>query len=466
VSFEKISQPFQQRMDDVGLPREAVRSFLHHLRYLIEGGSGFLRESEIRPVPRLQDAGELEGNEPAGEEALGRTVIIKLNGGLGTSMGLEGPKSLIPVRRNLSFLDLIVRQVLNLRRKTGLEIPLVLMNSFRTQQASLEVLQRYPDLRTKDLPADFLQHRVPKVVLEDFRPARYSADRELEWCPPGHGDIYTALATSGTLDDLLEAGIEYAFISNADNLGAVIDPEILGWMVNRDLDFVMEAADRTSSDRKGGHLCLDRNDRLVLRESAQCHDSEKDYFQDITRHRYFNTNTLWVRLSALARLLRAHDGVLPLETIINRKTLDPRNDASVPVAHLETAMGSAISLFEKAAALRVPRSRFSPVKTTSDLLAVRSDAYALTEDFRIVQAVEGAHPPQISLDPRFYRMLSDFEERFSAGIPSLRSCKSLEISGDLFFGKGVLIEGRTRISVRRSPARVADGVRLSGDVFL
>src|SRR5438105_1204399 len=79
-------------------------------------------------------------------------------------------------------------------------------------------------------------------------------ESELEWCPPGHGDIYTALVTSGMLDALLDAGYEHAFVSNSDNLGAVLDPRILAWFAAERIPFLMEVADRTEADRKGGHI--------------------------------------------------------------------------------------------------------------------------------------------------------------------------------------------------------------------
>ncbi len=176
--------------------------------------------------------------------------------------------------------------------------------------------------------------------------------------------------------DAAGRGYRYAFTSNVDNLGATIEPAILGYFVAQGLPFMMEVADRTEADQKGGHLARRAaTGRLLLRETAQCPPSDTEAFQDITRHRYFNTNNLWINLDALADLLaRSEDGVaLPL--IRNSKTVDPRDPDSPPVYQLETAMGAAIELFDGAGAIRVPRSRFAPVKTTDDLLGVRSDAY-------------------------------------------------------------------------------------------
>ncbi len=157
----------------------------------------------------------------------------------------------------------------------------------------------------------------------------WEADPELEWCPPGHGDIYPALVASGLLERLLEQGYETAFVSNADNLGATLDPRILSWFRAQGLPFLMEVSRRGENDRKGGHLARRRADgQLVLRESAQTADEDEDAFQDITRHRFFNTNSLWIDLRALAAELEAEGGALPLPLIVNRKTVDPADPGS------------------------------------------------------------------------------------------------------------------------------------------
>jgi len=457
---------FVEKMKSAGLPRRAIESFVYHLGNLFSGATGTLREAEILPIPALPDSETFEAARPAGENMLSRVAVIKLNGGLGTGMGLAGPKSLLRVRGDLCFLDLIARQILELRRTVDHPVPLILMNSYRTRQASIEVLGKYPKLRISGMALDFLQNRVPKIREADFHPAEFPSDPAMEWCPPGHGDLYAALGSSGILNDLMAAGIEYAFVSNADNLGAVLDSGILGYMVENDIDFLMEAADRTSSDRKGGHLCIRRGEGLSLRESAQCAPEERAAFQDIERYRYFNTNNLWIHLPSLAALMDHYGGVLPLTTIFNRKTVDPADPGSEAVIQLETAMGDAISLFPNSAAVRVPRSRFSPVKSTSDLLAVRSDAYEMTPDFRVVQAAGRIRPPRIDLDPAYYRMLDDFELRFPAGAPSLRNCQSMEIRGNVFFGALVRVDGDVRITAGEEAVRIEDGSKLSGSVHL
>ncbi|HQF70708.1 MAG TPA: UTP--glucose-1-phosphate uridylyltransferase, partial [Promineifilum sp.] len=379
--------PFGQRMADQGLPDLFIAHFAHYYHKLRGGDDGLIAESDIRPVESLDNAERLSPHlARIGREAVGRTVIIKLNGGLGTSMGLTGPKSLLAVKEGLTFLDIIARQAI------AIGAPLVLMNSFATDQQSVAVLAHYPELRG-DLPLSFCQHKQPKVNVHDLSPAVWPDDPELEWCPPGHGDLYTALVTSGMLDRLLGAGYEYVFVSNADNLGAVLDPGILGYMVDKRLPFLMEVADRTEADRKGGHLARRPDGSLLLREIAQCPAGDLTVFQDIGRHRYFNTNNLWLHLPTLRDTLEANGHELDLPMIRNRKTVDPRDPDSTPVYQLETAMGSAIAVFDGAEATRVPRARFAPVKRTEDLLAVRSDAYVLTADHRVVLVDERSGVP-------------------------------------------------------------------------
>jgi UTP--glucose-1-phosphate uridylyltransferase len=428
------------KMRAEGLGDAAVQSFARQYERLRAGETGTLAEAGIEPVAELPDADEL--TEAASAELLDQAVVIKLNGGLGTSMGMTKAKSLLEVKDGRSFLDLIAEQVLDLRGRSGARLPLILMNSFATQADSLAALERYDDL-SAGLPADFVQNKVPKVRADDLRPAQWPGDPALEWAPPGHGDLYTALVTSGMLEALLGDGYRYAFVSNSDNLGAVLDPRILAWLAARGAPFLMEVADRTSSDRKGGHLARRRSDGgLVLREIAQTPDDDVDAFQDTSRHRYFNTNTLWVDLHALRDLLSAGDGVIDLPMIVNRKTVDPADKSSTPVIQLETAMGAAIGVFDGAAALRVPRSRFVPVKTTNDLLSLRSDAYVIGDGRAVHLAPErDGVPPFVDLDTDHYKLVGDFDARFPADPPSLVACDALRVVGDVTFGSGVVVRG-------------------------
>lgn len=420
--------------------------------------AGLLPGDALEPVadlPRLEELPE----PPHGQarDVLGQLAIIKLNGGLGTSMGLSGPKSLLQVKPGVSFLNVLARQVLALRRRYSARLPLVLMNSRATRRASLQVLGRYDGLHVPGVPWDFLQGREPKVRADDLGPVRWPADPELEWCPPGHGDIYPALAASGTLDALLAAGFRYAFVSNSDNLGALPDARIAAWLAAGQVPFALEAVRGTAADRKGGHLARYQG-RTVLRESAQVPSGDTS-FTDVERWRWYNTNNIWIDLRALRDLQAADPAAPALPLVVNRKTVDPRDPASTPVIQLESAMGAAIGSIPGARAIAVPRQRFAPVKTTDDLLVVRSDAYRLTTDGQMRPAFDGPGPV-VTLDKRYYRLLSGFEQRFPAGPPSLRRCRRLEVDGDVTFGSDVVAAGDVAVA---GPRHVHDGAELSGE---
>ncbi len=458
VFREKFSH-LDERMRAVGMPELAIETLALYYRRLLAGEDGGISETEIEPVGDLPDAESLpEECAEIGRRALSRTVLVKLNGGLGTGMGLDRAKSLLVVKEGLTFLDIIARQAL------AAGVPLLLMNSMATEKDTREKLSAYPELERPGLPLTFLQHRIPKLCRDSLLPVDCPENPELEWCPPGHGDLYPALVTSGILEALLEHGFQYAFVSNADNLGAVLDPAILGYFVREQAPFMMEVADRTAADRKGGHLARRKGDgRLLLREAAQCPKVEKERFQDVERYRYFNTNSLWLDLRALARKLDEDGGRLELPLIVNRKPVDPRRPDSTPVYQLETAMGSAIGAFAGACALRVPRTRFAPVKTTDDLVAVRSDAYSLGSDFTVRLATVSGRVPVVRLDPRFYRMIDDFERRFPAGAPSLSRCLELVVDGDIVFSENIAIQGRVRFEVRAGQVlRLPAGLTVAG----
>ena len=447
-----------EKMRAEGLRDVAIETFAHYLERLEAGEAGVLAEDELEPVAEIPSFDELpEAGEDA-RAALDRTVVLKLNGGLGTSMGMTRAKSLLEVKDGLTFLDVIVRQVLALRERHGARLPLVLMNSFATRDDSLAALARYPEVAA-DVPADFVQNKVPKLLADDLTPVSWERSPDQEWAPPGHGDLYTALVTSGMLDALREAGYRYAFVSNSDNLGAVLEPRILAWMAREEVPFLMEVAERTEADKKGGHLARRRDGGLVLRELAQTRDEDAGAFQDTARHRFFNTNTLWLDLDALARVLDERSGVLGLPMIVNRKTVDPTDASSPAVIQLETAMGAAIDVFDDSRALLVPRSRFAPVKTTNELLVVRSDAYTLADDARIELAPGREAAPYVALDGSYFKLMADFDARLPEGPPSLVAADRLEVDGDVTFGRDVVVRGSVRVE---GPRRIEDGAVLEG----
>jgi UTP--glucose-1-phosphate uridylyltransferase len=433
--------PFREKMQSAGLSEAAIAAFERAFGLLLAKESGLISESSIKPVEQLPSYEQISSAE-ADAGLLAKAVMLKLNGGLGTGMGLEKAKSLLPVRNGNTFLDLIVRQVIAARKETGANLRFLLMNSFNTSEDTLQYLAYYPELGH---PADLelLQNKVPKIAADTLAPVQWPADPQLEWCPPGHGDLYPAILGSGMLDRLLEEGYLYLFVSNSDNLGATLDPALLNWFASSDMPFLMEVTARTAADRKGGHLAKRASDgQLLLRESAQCSENDVDAFQDISRHCYFNTNNLWLRLDRLSEALRRNGGLLPLPVITNAKTVDPRDKKSPAVYQLETAMGAAIECFPGAGAVAVPRTRFAPVKTTADLLALRSDAYVITEDGRAMLAPErNGIPPEIDLDSEHFKLVDQLEAALADGVPSLLYCRKLKVRGPMRFSSSDRFEG-------------------------
>ena len=460
MSADGLAQA-QQKMRDGGVTPAAIDVFTHYYGELEAGATGLIREETIEPLTHPDHLADVDVDEDAAREALSKTAIIKLNGGLGTSMGMDRAKSLLPVRDDSTFLDLIADQVRKARAATGARLPLVLMDSFRTQEDSLAALAKHPDIAIDGIPLDFLQNREPKLRVDDLTPVEWPTDPSLEWCPPGHGDIYTALLASGVLEKLLDAGFRYASASNSDNLGAVPSARIAGWFAASGAPYAAELCTRTAADRKGGHLAIRKADgQLILRDTAQTAPEEMHYFTDEHHHPFFHTNNLWWDLEKLHAALTERGAVLGLPLIRNTKTVDPTDPTSPEVYQVESAMGAAIEVFEGATAIVVGRDRFLPVKTTNDLLTLRSDAYRLDEDGALRLDVDAA--PLVDLDSRFYKTMANFDARFPAGAPSLRAAQSLTVTGDWTFGADVVVTGNAVLEDAGAPGTVADGVTLEG----
>src|ERR1700722_14084345 len=328
--MDDLPNLIRAKMEAAGLGTAAIRAFLFQYDKLELNEAGLIPESSISPLGTLSS---IENETVSGETSnvAARTVVLKLNGGLGTGMGLDRAKSLLVVRNDLTFLDIIARQFLQLRSTVAPELRLLLMNSFSTSSDTAKALASYPELGDPS-KLELMQNKVPKIDVKSLAPVDWPKNPSLEWCPPGHGDIYPSLLGSGLLEGLLNEGKEFLFVSNSDNLGATLDLRLLDYFANSGAPFLMEVTARTVADRKGGHLARRNADRhLLLRESAQCPEEDLAAFQDIERHRYFNTNNLWIRLDALRAELNRGVGLLPLPLIRNEKTIDPR-DKSTPKA--------------------------------------------------------------------------------------------------------------------------------------
>ncbi len=439
-----------EKMEAATVSPLAILTFLNNYRKLRANESGEIAESAISPVESLPDLDALPEGE--GKKYLGATAILKLNGGLGTGMGLEFAKSLLEVRDGKTFLDLIKDQILFLRKKTGVPLPFYILNSFSTSEDTGKWLQQHPELDAKEI----LQNKVPKLRCDTLEPIEYPENPSLEWCPPGHGDLYASLPPDGTLQKLLDQGIHYLFVSNSDNLGATLDLRILSYFAKSGAPFMMEVTARTEADKKGGHLAV-QNGRLILRESAQCPAADMEEFQNISKHRYFNTNNLWIHLPSLKAAMKRQGGVLQLPLIRNKKNVDPRDKNSPEVYQLETAMGAAIECFDGSIALNVPRTRFAPVKTTSDLFTLRSDAYKISDTGEIQLIPERKNIPPVLVLPDSCKFVDAMEKLAPNGVPSLKNCEKLVLKGELQFEKDVEITGNVEIVAKSAKGIVTSG---------
>jgi len=445
-------------MAEAGVDATAIEVFSHYYRLLEHGETGMIPEASIEPI-EMESLDAVDVADEGAAEAIRSTVVIKLNGGLGTSMGMDRAKSLLCVRRGLSFLDIIARQVLAARRAYDAELPLIMMNSFRTSRDTMAALARYEDLTTDGLPQEFLQNKEPKLLVGDLMPVSYPKDPDLECCPPGHGDLYTALLGTGLIDTLIEAGYRYCFVSNADNLGAVPDARVAGWFAGSGAPFAIEAVRRTPSDKKGGHFARRGSDgRIVLRETAQTLPADRAALADLDRHRYASTNNLWFDLVAMRETLVAREGILGLPLIRNVKSVDPADSSTPQVIQVETAMGAAIEVFEGARTIQVGRERFVPVKTTNDLLVLRSDVYDLGSDFVLEKVPHEV--PYVELDEDYYKLVGDFDKRFPEGAPSMKEATALRVDGDWTFGRGVRIRGAVSLQEKPGAQRIEPGAEL------
>lgn len=439
---------FKNLFQEKGLRNLATDIFLYNLEKLKNNPVSYIKSSEIFPIDKT-DAIYEETTETIDNEAIvpeiKKVVVIKLNGGLGTSMGLEGAKSQLIVKNNLNFLEITCKQVERFREKHNVDLPLIFMNSFNTNEETEANLNKIK-FKNSNLPLSFNENKSPKLkkIIDEsgninYEPAKYPLNPDLEWAPPGHADVYPSLYESGLLDELISKGYEYLFISNVDNLGASLNYNIFEKYLKLDSDFVMEVAKRTENDKKGGHLAL-KDGKLILREVAQVSKEDEADFIDFHKYKFFNTNSIWIKASALKSLLEKNKGILDLPIIINEKNINPSDSNSDKVIQLETAMGSAISLFDTAKTILVPPKRFIPVKNTNNLLYLLSDLVFINDDYELFPQKNIS----IDLSPKYYKNVKDFFAHFKS-IPSLINCSKLKIENEVYFNEPKKLEGEILI---------------------
>lgn len=431
-------------------------------------GTSTLDWDRIAPPAEGQvvDYNDLANTES--KQYLNKLAVLKLNGGLGTSMGCVGPKSAIEVREGMSFLDLSVRQIEYLNRTYDVNVPFVLMNSFNTDSDTENIIKKYEghsiDIMT------FNQSRYPRVQKDSLLPAPSSFDSPItDWYPPGHGDVFESLYNSGILDQLLERGIEILFLSNVDNLGAVVDLRILQHMVETKSEYIMELTDKTKADVKGGTI-INYDGSVRLLEIAQVPKEHVNEFKSIKKFKYFNTNNIWLNLKAVKNVVQNNE--LEMEIIPNSKSIpaDKKGESDVSIIQFETAVGAAIRHFKNARGVNVPRRRFLPVKTCSDLLLVKSDLYSLRHGQLQIDPNRFGPTPLIKLGTDF-KKVSDFQKRISS-IPKMLELDHLTITGAVNLGSGVTLKGTVIIvategnTVDIPPGSVLENVVVQGSLRL
>ncbi|KAH0556744.1 putative UTP--glucose-1-phosphate uridylyltransferase [Trichoglossum hirsutum] len=438
-------------------------------RYLYDRtrGSALDWERIAPPAPsQVVDYGKLANSESV--EFLSKLAVLKLNGGLGTSMGCVGPKSVIEVREGMSFLDLSVRQVEYLNRIYNVNVPFVLMNSFNTDGDTQSIIKKYEGYNIDILT--FNQSRYPRILKDSLLPAPKSYDSQIsDWYPPGHGDVFESLYNSGILDELIERGIEIIFLSNVDNLGAVVDLRILQHMVETQAEYIMELTDKTKADVKGGTI-IDYEGKARLLELAQVPKEHVQDFKSIKKFKYFNTNNIWLNLKAIKRVVQNNE--LELEIIQNLKSIpgDKKGESDISIIQLETAVGAAIRHFNNAHGVNVPRRRFLPVKTCSDLLLVKSDLYSMEHGQLNIDQARFGPAPLIKLGTDF-KKVSDFQRRIPS-IPKIIELDHLTITGAVNLGRGVTLKGTVIIvategsTIDIPPGSILENVVVQGSLRL
>lgn len=424
--------------DDVTRNLENFRQLSE--RFLSEDGKTIEWRKILPPLDdHIKPYDSLEFPTSNMKEMLNKLVVVKLNGGLRTNkaMGCTNTTSLITVREEFTFLDMHVKHLESLNNKYGCKIPLVLMNSFNTHGETESVLRKYTHL---NVPIhSFKQSKYPRIFKESFRTVPKTVlDNDWEkWYSPGHGDFYHSFFNSGLLQKFIDEGKEYIFVSNIDNLGATVDLAILNHLLSQPeeerCEFLMEVTDKTRADIKGGTLIM-YEDKLKLLEIVQVPKDHIEDFKAVSKFKIFNTNNIWVQLSAMKHLIKSNQ--LSLEIIEDQ----PQSNDGEKVIQLETLIGTAIKHFNNSVGVNVPRSRFLPVKTCSDLFLVLSNLYKMKDGALSMNSKrQFLSTPLVQLGNSF-KKVKEFHRRLD-GIPDIIELDHLTVAGDVTFGRGIVLKG-------------------------
>lgn len=434
-ALNKLSDSVEDKEQQKKFENEMDSFFALFRRYLSDKVSGTALDWEKIKSPSKEEVVNFNSLQNDDASNLSKLAVLKLNGGLGTSMGCVGPKSVIEVRDGNTFLDLTVRQIEHLNRNYDTDVPLLLMNSFNTNNDTAKIVKKYQGHRIR--VRTFNQSKFPRILKDSLLPVPSNYDDALEhWYPPGHGDLFESLVSSGELDYLLSQGKEVLFVSNGDNLGATVNPKILNHMIETNSEFIMELTDKTRADVKGGTL-INYDGQVRLLEIAQVPKEHVEEFKSIKKFKNFNTNNLWINLKAIKRLVESNG--IQSEIIPNQKSISI-GSSDINVLQLETAVGASIKHFNNAHGIVVPRARFLPVKTCSDLLLVKSDLFHLEHgSLKLDPNRDGFANPLIKLGSHF-KKVSNFQSRIPH-MPKILELDHLTITGNVNLGKNVALKG-------------------------
>lgn len=355
--LDRVPHDVAERLRRYGFDR---RWFLHHAARLHQRGEednavrGVVSAPEPGDVVDLPSAGTAEHDRLVGEgeAALGRgeCAFVVLAGGMATRMG-GVVKALVEALPGRTFLDLRLREQERLEERVGHEVPLWLMTSHATEDAIRDALgDRLDGRRIATFPQRLSLRLDPDGSLfldDEGRPSEHA---------PGHGDLPDSLQASGLLDRFLDGGGRYVTMANLDNLGATLDPAIVGRHVTDDVAITCEVVDKVGSDKGGIPVRVDG--RPMILEELRIPSSF-----DPSQVRVFNTNTFHFDAGALASL------DFDWTYLIVEKDVDGR-----PAIQFERIVNEVTGRLDTRY-LRVPRdgaeSRFLPIKDEDDLVERR-----------------------------------------------------------------------------------------------
>ena len=450
IQVEKVKQETKAIVDDLLKQKptkheeDCLSGFIKlQNEYLktLEGSKEELKWEKIEPLQIENSIKSEELPKPNRGELitlLKKLVILKINGGLGTTMGCTGPKSIIEVRNGKTFLDLIVQQIKSIYNEYGVKVPLLLMNSFNTDSDTKQILKKYENDEACVFYT-FCQHKFPRIYENTLLPVPKELNGEKsEWYPPGHGDFLQSFVDSDCLEKLKKDGREIIFSSNVDNLGGVPDLSILKYVYDNGLEYVLEETPKTMNDIKGGTL-IKYDGKYRMLETAQVPKEHFNEFCDVSKFKVFNCNNIWMRIDSVERVIKNETLLQNMDIIVNRKVDNHGNK----VIQLETAIGCAVAAFEKTCAIIVPRNRFLPVKACNDLLRIQSNMYGLTNKGFFVDGAQSLNeyndPPIINLSKE-YQHVGEYLKRMKV-IPDLAKIHKLNVEGDIVFGENVHLIG-------------------------